>query len=145
VKRGALASFAGTFGVSSICNILGAIRLAKHLNLGKDDNVVTIATDGFDRYPSAIADLEQRRPMKADAEIKSRFEAIYRGGSSADVLDVRPRAQKERLFQYKEDVWTKFGYTRDYLEKMKQQSFWDAEYDKVRPNDEKLARERKLA
>jgi cysteine synthase len=145
VKRGALASFAGTFGVSSICNILGAIRLAKHLNLGKDDNVVTIATDGFDRYPSVIADLEQRRPMKADAEIKSRFEAIYRGGLADDVLDVRPRAQKERLFQYKEDVWTKFGYTRDYLEKMKQQSFWDAEYDKVRPNDEKLARERKLA
>jgi cysteine synthase len=145
LKRGALASFAGTFGVSSICNILGAIRLAKHLNLGKDDNVVTIATDGFDRYPSVIADLEQRRPVKADAEIKSRFDTIYRGGSADDVLDVRTPAQKERLFRYKEDVWTKFGYTRDYLERMKQQSFWDSEYDKVRPNDEKLARERRLS
>jgi cysteine synthase len=145
LKRGGLTPLAGTLGISGICNILGAIRLAKHLRLGPHDNVVTVATDGFDRYPSVIADLEKRRPMQGDAEIKSRFDAIYRGGDTAEVLDVRPRAQKERLFQYKEEVWTKFGYTREYLEKMKSQSFWDAEYEKVRPNDEQLSRTRRLS
>ncbi|MCR4425363.1 MAG: pyridoxal-phosphate dependent enzyme, partial [Firmicutes bacterium] len=37
------------FGVSGMCNIVGAIRMARYLRLGPGDNVVTIATDGFDR------------------------------------------------------------------------------------------------
>src|SRR5581483_11492636 len=52
---GELARLSGLFGVSGICNIVGAIRLARHLGLGPEDNVVTIATDGFDRYPSVLA------------------------------------------------------------------------------------------
>ena len=36
----------GYFGLSSIANILGAIKLAKHCRLGPDDVVVTVATDG---------------------------------------------------------------------------------------------------
>lgn len=144
MERRALAPLSGSFGISSICNILGAVRLAKHLRLGPEDNVVTIATDGFDRYPSVIADLEKRRPMQSDAEIKQRFDDIFRGGDPADILDVRPREQKERLFRYKEDVWTKFGYSREYLEKMKSQSFWDAEYEKIRSNDEKLSSIRRI-
>src|ERR1035438_3393646 len=47
------------FGVSGICNILGAIRLARYLDLGPEENVVTIATDGFDRYPSVLNALEK--------------------------------------------------------------------------------------
>ena len=141
----ALSPLAGILGISGICNILGAIRLAKHLNLGPEDNVVTIATDGFDRYPSVLADLERRRPMQSDADVRHRFEEIYRGGDAADVLDVRPREQKERLFRYKEEVWTKFGYSRDYLDKMKSQSFWDAEYARIRTNDEHLSRTRSLS
>jgi cysteine synthase len=140
---GILASLAGQLGISGICNILGAIRLAKHLNLGPDDNVVTIATDGFDRYPSVMTDLEKRRPMHSH-EIGQRFEAIYRGGKPDDILDVRPRDQKERLFRQKEEVWTKFGYSRDSLEKMKSQSFWEGEYEKVRASDEKLGLARAL-
>ena len=61
LPAGSLGCFQGLFGVSGICNILGAIRMARFLNLGPDDNVVTIATDGFDRYPSVLADLERRR------------------------------------------------------------------------------------
>ena len=61
LPAGSLACFAGLFGVSGICNILGAIRMARFLGLGPHDNVVTIATDGFDRYPSVLAELERRR------------------------------------------------------------------------------------
>ena len=58
----------GVFGVSGICNILGAIRLARHLQLGPEDNVVTVATDGFDRYPSVLADL--RRAARAGSAFR---------------------------------------------------------------------------
>src|SRR5205823_14817483 len=39
--------YSNLFGISSICNIMGAIRTARHLGLGEQDNVVTIATDSF--------------------------------------------------------------------------------------------------
>jgi cysteine synthase len=40
------------FGLSSICNILAAVKTAKYLRLGPDDVVVTVATDGAPMYGS---------------------------------------------------------------------------------------------
>ncbi len=136
--RGSLEALQGIFGISGICNVLGAIRLARHLQLGPDQNIVTIATDGFDRYPSVLAGLEQRRGPLTESKLAAWFEEIYRGGAREDVLDTRPAAQKERLFGYKEQVWTGFGYSRAYLDSMKSQAFWDAEYDKISGIDESL-------
>ena len=144
LPQGKLASLEGVFGVSGICNVLGAIRLAHHLNLGADDNVVTIATDGFDRYPSVLADLAERRgPMDA-AKLGGWFESVFRGGSEVDILDVRPRAEKERLFAYKEDVWSGFGYSHAYLEEMKSQGFWEAQYAAIEGIDRALTAARKM-
>jgi cysteine synthase len=42
-------------GFSSICNVLAAIKLAKHLDLGRDDVLVTVATDGSEMYGSERA------------------------------------------------------------------------------------------
>ena len=41
-----------SFGLSSICNVVAAVKLAKHLDLGPEDVVVTVATDGA-RYTTA--------------------------------------------------------------------------------------------
>ena len=138
LREGSLSALDGVFGVSGLCNILGAIRLARYLKLGPADNVVTIATDGFDRYPSVLADLAKRKPMTAESALQESFEAIFRGGSSADILDVRPRPEKERLFRYKQETWSKFGYSEAYLESMKSQAFWESEAAKVREFDEAL-------
>jgi cysteine synthase len=40
------------FGFSSICNVLAAVKTVKLLDLGPDDAVVTVATDGAALYPS---------------------------------------------------------------------------------------------
>ena len=39
-----------SFGLSSICNILGAVKTAKHMGLGSDDVIMTVATDGAAMY-----------------------------------------------------------------------------------------------
>ena len=144
LPQGTLASLEGLFGVSGICNVLGAIRLAHQLNLGAGDNVVTIATDGFDRYPSVLADLAERRGPIDAAKLSGWFESVFRGGSEVDILDVRPRAEKERLFVYKEDVWSGFGYSHAYLEEMKSQSFWEAQYACIEGIDRALTAARKM-
>jgi len=143
MKAGSLQTLHGTFGISGLCNIVGAIRMAKHLKLGPQDNVVTIATDGFDRYPSVLADLAKRKDMSGDKLLKDAFESIFRGGAQKDLLDVRPREQKERLFRYKQETWSKFGYSQPYLDSMKAQGFWEAEAAKVEQYDADLLRARK--
>jgi cysteine synthase A len=143
-SRGFLDSLAGMFGISTICNIVGAIRMARYLGLGPEDNVVTIATDGMDRYPSVLANLEKRRGPLDDAMLSASFEEIFRGGDVRDILDLRPPEQKQRLFGYKEQVWTGFGYSRPYLESMKSQSFWDGEFDKIPAIDQGLLQARKF-
>ncbi|MGB9104272.1 MAG: hypothetical protein WCC59_05915, partial [Terriglobales bacterium] len=143
VRAGFLREFDGVFGISGVCNILGSIRLARYLKLGPRDNVVTIATDGFDRYPSVLSELAKRKPMTAEKALHDSFEAIFRGGSSADILDVRPRQEKERLFRYKQETWSKFGYSDAYLQSMKSQSFWEGEAGKIPEFDSALLQVRK--
>jgi len=128
------------FGISSICNIMGAIRTAHLLDLGPDDNIVTIATDGFDRYPSVMRDLERRMGGTITREQIARwFEEIFRQWDPADFLDVRPREQKERLFRMKEEMWVRFEYPKEYLDRMKSQTFWDEEYALIPKMNEAIA------
>jgi cysteine synthase A len=132
---GTVPTLEGEFGISTICNIIGAIKMAKHLGLGRDDNIVTIATDGFDRYPSVLVELEKREGRFTDEKLLAWCERIFRGADTEEILDVRPAAEKERLFRQKEEVWTKFNYSRDYLERMKSPSFWEEEYAQIQKVD----------
>jgi cysteine synthase len=140
---GALRRLRGLFGVSGICNILGAIRMARFLKLGAGDNVVTIATDGFDRYPSVLANLAERVGAPTDERRRDEFGRIFRGLDAGEILDVRSPQQKERLFGYKEKVWKSFHYSQVYLDSMKSQSFWDSECEKIRGIDAALLEARK--
>ncbi len=140
---GSLQGLSELFGISGICNVLGSIRMARFLGLGPEDNVVTIATDGFDRYPSVLADLERREGPLTEAKLREWFEAIFRSGDAQEILDVRPAEEKERLFGYKEDTWLRFGYTRRYLERMKSSSFWEEEAAKILEIDRALGRARR--
>jgi len=142
VPDGAWSGLAGLFGVSGICNVLGAVRMARFLELGAGDNVVTVATDGFDRYPSVLADLDRRVGPPTEAMIAEWFDTIFRQWKAEEILDVRPPEQKERLFGYKEEVWTRFGYDKAYLERMKSQSFWDAELGEIHGIDAAVTKAR---
>ena len=130
------------FGVSGICNILGAIKMAKHLRLGPGDNVVTIATDGYDRYESVLELLEKRELETADYVLERWFKDIFLGAEDAYIEDARLPVVKERLFKQKEKDWLKFGYTQEYLDSMRHPEFWEVEYHKVFEYDEKIIKMR---
>ena len=131
------------FGVSGICNILGAIKMAKHLHLGSEDNIVTVATDGYDRYDSVIEDLEKRYLETEDFVLRRWYKDVFLKMNTDDILDVRNEEQKERLYKQKEMDWLKFGYSKEYLDQMKSMDFWDQEYEKIAHYNEKIIRLRK--
>jgi cysteine synthase len=132
------AALKGLFGVSGICNILGAIKMAHYLRLGPGDNVVTVATDGFDRYPSVLEDLE-RRCLEIETFVLKRWARdIFFNISEEHIYDFRDPEVKELLFRQKEKDWLPFGYTKDYLDSMRNPEFWEEEYAKVKYYDQKI-------
>jgi cysteine synthase len=131
VEKDVAESMTDLFGPSGICNIIGAIKMAKHLNLGVGDNVVTIATDGYDRYDTVIKNLEARYLETEDFVLRRWFKDIFLNADTNHIADYRPESQKNKLFIQKEKDWIKFGYSKAYLDSMKDMKFWDDEYEKI--------------
>ncbi len=132
IPTAAIAPLIGKFGPSCICNIIGAIKTAKYLGLGPADNVVTIATDSYDRYPSVSHALYARNGGKPDADqLELWAKSIFLGASLGEIVDLTQPGQQERLQGMKEDLWTRFGYAAADIRKMADQAFWAAEYAKI--------------
>jgi cysteine synthase len=144
VNRDLALSLRDAFGPSGICNVLGAIKLAKYLRLGPGDNVVTIATDGFDRYNSVLEEMNSRYLELAPAVLDRWTHDIFLGATDDHVFDFRKAEVKEQLFQQKQRDWVKFGYTQEFLDSMRSQSFWDAQYAKVRHYNQKICATRQV-
>ena len=126
----------GKFGPSCICNIIGAIKTAKYLGLGPQDNVVTIATDSYDRYPSVSADLYARHGGRPDVDtLESWAKSVFLGASVGEIIDLNRPGEHERLQTMKHDLWTRFGYGSGLIERMASQVFWDEEYGKIEEID----------
>lgn len=142
IKRSVAKSMVDLFGVSGICNILGAIKMAKYLKLGPEENVVTIATDSFDRYDSVIQNLKERELEVTDHVLDRWFNDVFLEADTKGILDTRGEKAKNALFAQKERDWLPFGYSKEYLDSMKKPSFWDKEYAKVKDYDEKIKKMR---
>lgn len=139
VNRDFALSLRDWFGPSGICNVLGAIKLAKYLRLGPGDNVVTVATDGFDRYNSVLEEMKSRYLELAPVVLDRWTQDIFLGASEEHVFDFRKPSVKEQLFVQKENDWVKFGYTKQFLDSMRSQDFWDAQYGKVATYNQKIS------
>lgn len=126
------------FGVSGICNIIGAIKMAKYLRLGPDENVVTVATDGFDRYNSVLDDLAERNLEISNAVLERWMGDIFHNADEENIYDFRGPQVKEQLFKQKEKDWLPFGYSKEYIDSMRSMEFWDKEYEKIKDYDKKI-------
>ncbi len=136
VSEDEAAKLTGKFGPSCVCNVVGAIKTAKYLGLGPEDNVVTIATDSYDRYPSVSQALYQRtggRP--SDDTLEMWAKSVFLGASLGEIVNLHAPGQHERLQRMKVEMWTRFGYSEEYIAQMAGQEFWDAEYAKIEQLD----------
>ena len=103
--------------------------------LGPEDNVVTIATDSYDRYPSVSQQLYQRIGGKPDDEqLELWAKAVFLGGSLGEIVELDAQ-QHARLQRMKEELWTRFGYSPSTIRHMASQDFWDEEYAKIQEID----------
>ena len=92
--------------------------------------MVTVATDGFDRYNSVVEGMNGRY-LELGPKVLDRWTRdVFLGAADDHVFDFRKPAVKERLFAQKENDWMKFGHSKEFLDSMRSQAFWDAQYAK---------------
>jgi cysteine synthase len=142
VKADMARAFVDTFGISSVCNILGAIKTAKAIKAGKGQNVVTIATDGFDRYPSVMQRLNKTIGKMTKDEAKRRVD-IFRKTDVSDWVQEGTRFNRQRWHNQKYYTWVEQqGKGVDELRALANPEFWLKEQAKTAEIDKKLVKAR---
>jgi cysteine synthase A len=96
----------GAFGLSSICNLVAAVKTAKYLRLGPEDVVITVATDGAAMYESERAKIAARDYPGGFGEAEA-AEAAGRWllGAGTDHLLEATLADRERIFNLGYFTW----------------------------------------
>jgi cysteine synthase len=113
-------------GLSGICNVLAAIKVAKYYDFGPDEAVVTIATDGADMYRTE-AEKAQRRffggQMDAVHAAETFGEHIL-GAGTDHLLELTAR-DRERIFNLGYYTWVEQqGVAIGEFTTRRSQAFW---------------------
>ena len=131
----------GLFGLSSIANILGAIKMAKHTGAGSDDVIVTVATDGHEMYRSEMRRYLKRRHNKGDLSDEVAAEIVGQhlaGAGTEHVLDATQR-ERERIFNLGYFTWVEQqGIALADFDRRRRQDFWQGLHELVPQWDEMI-------
>jgi cysteine synthase len=113
-------------GLSSICNVLTAIKTAKALGLGPEDALVTVATDGSELYTSELDKARTKlfggRFGRSDAE--AALDAHLLGADTDHTLVLSPR-DRDRVFNLGYFTWVEQQkLSLAEFEARRRQDFW---------------------
>jgi cysteine synthase len=114
------------FGFSSICNVLAAIKTAKLLDLGPEDAIITVATDGGDLYPSERAKTLATR-YRGEYSHTDAAEAFgqHLGHVTTEHMIDMTEADRRRVFQLGYYTWVEQqGTPFELFERRRSQDFW---------------------
>ena len=123
----------GNLGLSSIANVLAAIKLAKYLDLGAGEAVITVATDGAEMYATE-ADKTRARVFGGRFDALAAAETFGRRlmGAATDHLVELDRRGRERVFNLGYYTWVEQqGVPLAEFDARRDPAFWDGLADCV--------------
>ncbi len=126
------------FGISGICNILGAIKTAKYYEMGNDDIIVTVATDGLDRYHSVMDNMREHFGVLDEAAAVGRVESVFHSATT-DWIQPGTKAARERWHNLKYYTWVEQqGKIVEELDAQRDQQWWIDHQGRVGEIENKL-------
>ncbi len=130
------------FGISTICNILGAIKTAKHYKLGRDDILFTIATDGIDRYYSVMQNMDRDLGKMDAEEAARRHEEIFLR-QPCDFIREGSQHAKDCWANLKYYTWVEQqGKTVEELRAQRSPEYWQQHREQVAETDRMILEQR---
>ncbi len=127
------------FGISSIANIVGAIKMAKYYEMNENDVVFTVATDSMEMYQSRLAEARENigvyTAKNAAVDYYGRLLEI-----STDNLLELSYYDRKRMHNLKYFTWVEQqGKTVEELNaQWYDEDYWTAQYAKVDEWDERI-------
>ena len=121
------------FGISGLANIVASIKLARHLELGPDDIVMTVATDGAAMYETERRSYEQRRYPDGFDEVNAGETVGRHLDAIADdhVLELS-HVERTRIFNLGYYTWVEQqGVSLEDFDRRKHQPFWQGLVDTI--------------
>jgi len=116
-----------SMGLSSLCNMLAAIKVARYYNLGSDDIILTVATDDATMY-SSEADKVVARDFPGGFDSIGAAEVWGRALAATttdNLLDMTHR-DRQRVFNLGYFTWVEQqGVSIEEFTARSSQSFWD--------------------
>jgi hypothetical protein len=115
-----------SFGLSSICNVLGAIKTARYYGMDEDDVIVTVATDGAAMYGT-------ERDKAVARDYAEGFDAVAAGetfgrhvlGAGTDNLVELSARERDRIFNLGYFTWVEQqGVPVEEFVARRSPSFW---------------------
>jgi cysteine synthase len=135
---GLAGTLATMLGVSGVCNILGAIKTARWLGLSKNEAVVTVATDGFDRYPSVMRRFSRRTGPVTRGRAAAILSRIFHG-QKLDWIAEGTRENRERWHNLKYFTWVEQqGKSVEELDVQRSDAWWETEAGLAEDADRRL-------
>jgi hypothetical protein len=130
----------GDLGLSSICDVVASIKVAKRLGLGPEDAILTVATDGsvlYDREREAR--LASTWPAGFDQSAAARVFGEHLAAITDDHLLELSEADRNRIFNLGYFTWVEQqGVDLADFEARRDQRFWRALRDLLPEWDERI-------
>ncbi|MGH8926305.1 MAG: pyridoxal-phosphate dependent enzyme [Acidimicrobiia bacterium] len=113
-------------GLSSIANLLAAVRVAKHHRLGRSDVILTVATDGAEMYGSEIDRILDRDFSNGygSRQVDASFQEFLSASQTGDYLQLDD-AGRRRIFNLGYYTWVEQqGVPFPDFEARREQKWW---------------------
>jgi cysteine synthase len=115
-----------SFGLSSICNVIAAVKTARYYDMGPQDVIVTVATDGASMYGTE-RDKVVARDFGGAFDEAAAGEVFGRHilGASTDHFLELGRVERDRIFNLGYFTWVEQqGVSLEEFEARRPQTFW---------------------
>src|SRR5262245_12751005 len=115
-----------TIGISGLANIVAAVKVAKHLDLGAEDVIMTVATDSASLYASERQSFLSRRYPDGFDEVNAGeiYSRHLEGVVDDHVLELT-HFDRKRIFNLGYYTWVEQrGVAIDDFDRRKDQRFW---------------------
>ncbi len=131
------------FGISGVCNVLGAIKTAKFYGMGQNDLIVTVLTDAIDRYHSVMADMTRTFGAMDEVEATVRLVSIFHK-QKTDWIKEGTQDTRRRWHNLKYFTWVEQqGKSVEELDAQLSEDWWQMHQAMVAETDTSIEAARK--
>lgn len=135
--KGAFLEKLHLLGISGICNLLSAIKMAKYYEMTDRDIVFTVATDSADMYKSRVTELRHNCGIYSEKQAHIDWERYMLGALTDNMRELSYRDRKQ-IHNLKYFTWVEQQEksSEDLNQLWYDRDLWDNIFDQVKDWDE---------